>query len=184
MDVTWLKKLGILDNFFKVDTAVITIKAHHNHEACSTSIGKPDLCHEDERSALLQFKHSFHIKKFASGDPCAYPKVESWGNASDCCSWDGVECDHNTGHVIGLDLSSSFLYASINSNSSLFSLVHLRRLNLADNHFNYSQIPTAIGNLLRLRSLNLYNSFFSGQIPSKMSSLSQLTFLNLSGVLD
>ncbi|XP_058211407.1 receptor-like protein 7 [Rhododendron vialii] len=142
------------------------------------------LCHEDERSALLQFKHSFHIKKFASGDPSAYPKVESWGNASDCCSWDGLECDHNTSHVIGLDLSSSFLYGSINSNSSIFSLVHLRQLNLADNHFNYSQIPNGIGNLSRLRSLNLHSSFFSGQIPLEISSLSQLTFLDLSRYFD
>ncbi|XP_058211423.1 receptor-like protein 7 [Rhododendron vialii] len=145
------------------------------------------LCHEDERSALLQFKHSFDVKKFASGDPSAYPKVESWklnANASDCCLWDGVECDRDTGRVIDLDLSSSFLYGSINSNSSLFSLVHLRRLNLADNHFNYSQIPTGIGNLSRLRSLKLNNSFFSGQIPSEISSLSQLTFLCLSGHFD
>ncbi|XP_058201526.1 receptor-like protein 6 [Rhododendron vialii] len=149
------------------------------------------LCHEDERAALLQFKHSFVIKKFASGDPYAYPKVESWkldGNASDCCSWDGVECDHDTGRVTGLDLnsrsSSSFLYGSINSNSSLFTLVHLRRLNLAYNHFNYSQIPTRIGNLSRLRVLILYNSYFSGQIPSEISSLSQLTFLDLSSYLD
>ncbi|XP_058211422.1 receptor-like protein 6 [Rhododendron vialii] len=146
------------------------------------------LCHDDERSALLQFKRSFDIKKFASANnPSAYPKIKSWkldGNASNCCSWDGVECDHNTGHVIGLDLSSSFLYGSINSNSSLFSLVHLRRLNLAHNHFNYSQIPTGIEKLSKLKSLNLHNSFFSGQIPSEISSLSQLTFLDLCGYFD
>ncbi|KAI8558069.1 hypothetical protein RHMOL_Rhmol04G0059800 [Rhododendron molle] len=56
------------------------------------------------------FKHSFHIKKFASVDLSAYSKIESWkldGNDSDCCSWDGVECDHDTGRVIGLNLSSS-----------------------------------------------------------------------------
>ncbi|XP_058201540.1 receptor-like protein 7 [Rhododendron vialii] len=155
-------------------------------EICLLSTRSP-LCHEDERSALLQFKHGFDIKKFASGNPSAYPKVESWkldGNASDCGSWDGVECDHDTGRVIGLDLRSSFLHGSINSNSRLFSLVHLRRLNLADNHFNYSQIPTRIGNLSRLRSLQLYNSCFSGQIPSEISLLSRLTFLDLSGFFD
>ncbi|KAI8558071.1 hypothetical protein RHMOL_Rhmol04G0060000 [Rhododendron molle] len=138
---------------------------------------------EDDRSALLQFKESFFINEFASVDLSAYSKIESWkldGNTSDCCSWDGVECDHDSGRVIGLDLSSSFLYGSVNSNSSLFSLVHLQRLNLAGNDFNYSQVPTGIGNLSRLRSLNLSNSFFSGQIPSEISSLSQLTFLDLS----
>ncbi|XP_058211274.1 receptor-like protein 7 [Rhododendron vialii] len=140
------------------------------------------LCHEDESLALLQFKRSFFVDSYASSDPNAYPKVESWklnGNVSDCCSWDGVECDHDAGHVIGLDLSSSFLYGSINSNSSLFSLVYLRRLNLADNDFNFSQIPPGIGHLSKLRSLNLSQSLFHGQIPLEISKLSLLTSLDL-----
>ncbi|KAB1208708.1 Receptor-like protein 12 [Morella rubra] len=120
------------------------------------------LCHEDESSALMQFKHRFVINKFVSSYPFAYPKVASWKNNSDCCSWDGVECSEDTGHVVSLDLSSSCLYGSINSNSSLFHLVHLRRLNLADNHFNYSQIPFRVAHLSRLEYLNLSLSKFSG----------------------
>ncbi|KAA8524841.1 hypothetical protein F0562_011264 [Nyssa sinensis] len=141
------------------------------------------LCHEDESSALWQFKESFSISEHASDDPSAYPKVASWklqGESNNCCLWDGVECDEGTGHVIGLDLSSSFLYGSINSNSSLFRLAHLQRLHLADNDFNYSQIPPAIGNLSELRSLNLFLSSFRGQIPLEISMLTQLTSLNLS----
>ncbi|KAL7168614.1 hypothetical protein ACSBR2_038950 [Camellia fascicularis] len=150
----------------------------------SSSSTQP-LCPEDESSSLLQFKHSFFINKFASGDPSAYSKVESWkkfkGKSGDYCSWDGVECDHDSGHVVGLDLSSSFLYGSINSNSSLFNLVHLQRLNLSDNHFNFSQIPPRIGNLSRLTSLDLFYSTFFGQIPSNISYLSKLIYLDLSG---
>ncbi|CAL5393857.1 unnamed protein product [Camellia sinensis] len=150
----------------------------------SSSSAQP-LCHEDESSSLLQFKHSFFINKSASGDPSAYSKVESWkkfeGKSSDCCSWDGVECDHDTGHVVGLDLSGSFLYGSINSNSSLFNLVHLQRLNLSGNHFNYSQIPPRMGTLSRLTSLDLSYSVFFNQIPSNISCLAKLVYLNLSG---
>jgi hypothetical protein len=139
------------------------------------------LCHDDESLALLQFKESFIINKSASSEnPFAYHKVKSWtleGESSDCCSWDGVDCDEDTGHVIGLDLSSSCLYGSINSNSSLFRLVHLQRLNLAHNHFNYSQIPSQVGNLSRLTYLNLSSSMFSGQIPFEVSKLSQLSSL-------
>ncbi|XP_057463274.1 receptor-like protein 7 [Actinidia eriantha] len=145
------------------------------------------LCHESESSALLQFKHSFFINEYASRDRFAYPKVKSWklqGNTSDCCSWDGVECDHNTGHVIGLDLSSSFLYGSIDANSSLLSLVHLRRLNLADNHFNYSRIPSGVRRLSRLTSLNLSRSSLIGPIPSEISDLSLLISLDLSKNFD
>ncbi|XP_059449476.1 receptor-like protein 43 [Corylus avellana] len=142
------------------------------------------LCHDDKRSALLQFKDSFILNKSASVYPSAYPKVASWslgGTSSDCCSWDGVDCNEDTGHVIGLDLSSSFLYGSINSSNSLFRLLQLQRLNLADNDFNDSRIPFGIGNLSRLTYLNLsYSVFFSRQIPSELSHLNKLSSLDLS----
>ena len=133
------------------------------------------LCLDYERSSLLQFKESFVLDRYASSDPLAYPKFEFWtvvGEKSDCCYWDGVVCDQHTGHVVSLDLSSSYLYGSINSSSTLFSLVHLQRLNLADNNFNYSQIPTAFSQLSRLSYLNLSLSVFSGQIPYELSGLS------------
>ncbi|KAF3951267.1 hypothetical protein CMV_023062 [Castanea mollissima] len=142
------------------------------------------LCRGHERSYLLQFKDSFVINKSSSSEPWAYPKVASWtleGNNNDCCSWDGVECDEFTGHVIGLDLNSSCLYGSINSTSSLFHLVHLQRLNLADNHFKYSQIPSTVSNLSKLTHLDLSSSAFASQIPLEVSQLSQLSSLNLSG---
>ncbi|XP_062112456.1 receptor-like protein 6 [Humulus lupulus] len=84
-----------------------------------------------------------------------------------------------TGHVIGLDLGSSFLYGSIDSNSTLFNLHHLQRLNLWDNHFNYSQIPIAIKRLSMLTYLDLSHSSFIGQIPSELSQLSKLSNLYL-----
>ncbi|KAJ6750407.1 hypothetical protein OIU85_000986 [Salix viminalis] len=142
------------------------------------------LCHDEESHALMQFKQSLVINESVSSDPSAYPKVASWkvdGESGDCCSWDGVECDRVSGHVIGLDLSSSCLYGSIDSNSSLFNLVHLGRLNLADNNFNNSKIPSEIRNLLRLFDLDLSHSSFSGQIPAEILELSKLVSLDLGG---
>jgi hypothetical protein len=136
------------------------------------------LCHEVESSALLQFKDSFIINKSASGDPFAYPKVASWINSTDCCSWDGVECSKDTSHVIGLDLSSSFVYGSINSDSSIFCLRKLQR-SLADNHFYNAQILSAVGNLSMLTYLNLSYSVFSGQSPESLANLSSLKTLIL-----
>ncbi|KAK6279714.1 hypothetical protein POUND7_019981, partial [Theobroma cacao] len=86
-----------------------------------------------------------------------------------------------TGHVIGLDLRSSYLYGSIDSRSSLFHLVHLQWLNLTDNVFKNSKIPSEIRNLSILTSLDLSYSNFSGQIPSEILELSQLELLDLSG---
>lgn len=89
-------------------------------------------------------------------------------------------CEKSTGHVIGLDLSSSFLFGSINSTSPIFTLVHLQLLNLADNNFNSSHIPLEIGSLSRLKYLNLSNSAFLGPIPREISQLSKLVSLDLS----
>ena len=141
------------------------------------------LCHDNESSALLQFKESFDRNVNACNGPFDYPKTASWkleGVNKDCCSWDGVECDEDTGHVIGLNLSSSCLYGSMASNSSLFRLVHLQRLNLAYNDFNFSQVPNGFGNLSKLTYLNLSNSFFWGQVPPNFSELSKLSSLDLS----
>ncbi|XP_058005345.1 receptor-like protein 53 [Hevea brasiliensis] len=116
-------------------------------------------------------------------DGC-YPKDESWklvkGERGDCCSWDGVECDEETNHVISLDLSDSCLYGSINSNSTLFRLLQLQSLNLSYNNFNLSQIPSQIGRLSRLTRLNLSFSNLSGQIPQQIFNLSRLISLDLS----
>ncbi|XP_040370066.1 receptor-like protein 6 isoform X4 [Rosa chinensis] len=131
--------------FFSLQLCVLLLLngTHYSFSFVQTE----SLCHDEERSALLQFKVSFTIHKSASLDPFAYPKVASWAQEGDhqmtnCCSWDGVECHKESGHVIGLDLSSSCLYGSIDSSSSLFQLVHLQTLDLSDNHFNFSEIPS------------------------------------------
>ncbi|XP_056177541.1 receptor-like protein 49 [Syzygium oleosum] len=144
-------------------------------------------CREDERSALLDFKATF----FTLEPPCCssatsdvQANIESWnastGEAkSDCCSWAGVECDEVSGHVIGLDLSCSCLSGKINSNTSIFRLLHLRSLNLAFNDFN-CQIPPAIGNLGSLGDLNFSGSNFMGHIPHSLGNLTLLVHLDLS----
>ncbi|OMO80094.1 hypothetical protein CCACVL1_13174 [Corchorus capsularis] len=137
-------------------------------------------CYPDDRSALLQLKQSFVINTSASSNPQAYAKTETW-ESGDCCSWDGVKCDNGTGHVISLDLGSSFLYGSLNSSSSLFRLVQLQSLNLFDNSLMNSEIPSEIRFLSRLKSLVLSYANFSGQVPSGVLELSELEVLDLSG---
>lgn len=129
------------------------------------------LCHDHERSALLQFKQSLSLNKSASYDSSAYPKTEYW---------DGVECNDKTGYVIGLYLDSSLLYGPLHSNSTIFSLVHLQALNMADNNFRTSPVPTEICRLSSLAHLNLSFSGFSGQIPLELAGMSKLTSIDLS----
>ncbi|OMO52089.1 hypothetical protein COLO4_37423 [Corchorus olitorius] len=151
-----------------------------------TSTRARKTCSHSEAAALLHFSQSFVINSSAS-TTCdvnygivSYPKTESWKESTDCCSWDGVECDGETGHVIGLDLSCSWLYGTIPSNSTIFLLQHLKTLDLSFNDFRQSRIPAGFGKFASLTLLKLSFSRFAGQIPSDISNLSNLISLDLS----
>ncbi|XP_065626537.1 receptor-like protein Cf-9 homolog [Quercus suber] len=98
----------------------------------------------------------------------------------DCCGWDGITCDMMTGHVIAVDLSCSWLYGPIHPNTTLFSLHHLERLNLAYNYFNHSAISSKFDGFANMTHLNLIESFVAGNFPSKISHLSKLVSVDLS----
>lgn len=154
-------------------------------QSSSSSSSLQHRCHEDEKFALLQFKQNFTI----INDIYCFSKFSSWkieadnnnnNNLTNCCLWDGIECDEANGHIISLNLRNSCLHGSLSSNSTLFNLVSLERLDLSNNHFNYSSIPSQLSNLSKLTYLNLSNSAFIGQIPSQLSKLSKLSTLDLS----
>ncbi|XVE50573.1 hypothetical protein DITRI_Ditri01bG0173600 [Diplodiscus trichospermus] len=152
----------------------------------SSSSSLTQLCSHDEASALIQFKNSFTID-YSSSWYCdevvgikSYPKTDSWKDGTDCCLWVGVICDGTKGHVISLDLSCSWLHGTIPSNSSLFNLPHLQKLNLAFNNFISSEMSPKFGEFASLVYLNLSNSYFAGQVPSQVSHLSKLVSLDLS----
>ncbi|KAF3456723.1 hypothetical protein FNV43_RR01377 [Rhamnella rubrinervis] len=151
-------------------------------------------CLPDQTTALLQFKQDFSFQKpnfsyyyyhcsmfsnpyYNDIQPDSYPKMKFWKEEKDCCSWDGVTCDMKTGHVVGLDLSHSWLQGPLRSNSSLFKLHQLQKINLAYNNFTFCHIPSEFGQLSRLTDLILYYSMFSGQIPSEISCLTNLVYL-------
>jgi len=135
------------------------------------------LCNLHDKSALLQFKDSVVVISSYSS------KMKSWNNITDCCGWDGVTCDSKSGHVIGLDLSDSFLIGELlGSNSSIFKLRHLQQLNLDFNDFYGSPIHFAIGDLVHLRLLSIYGLNISGDVPSTISHLSKLLHLRISSI--
>ncbi|GMH28639.1 hypothetical protein Nepgr_030482 [Nepenthes gracilis] len=160
------------------------------HSPLTTSLPYPNssaqLCHEDERIAMLEFKNSLAINDSSSPPrpyhaQVPYVKTASWKAAgSDCCQWDGVTFNPLTGHVIGLDLSCSNLRGTIPTNSTLFTLRHLRSLNLAFNDFSPSRISPEFGRFPRLKHLNLSFCSFTGKVPLTIAQLPQLASLDLS----
>ncbi|XP_076905076.1 receptor-like protein EIX2 [Bidens hawaiensis] len=135
-------------------------------------------CSEQERLALLEFKHS------ATYDQGMF---SSWGVGNDCCRWKGVGCDDVTGRVVSLHLRNEFgiteqcsSFGAIEVNSCLTGLVYLKHLDLSGNDFQQSQIPEFIGSLKQLRYLNLSNTNFIGNVPYQIGNLSNLKVLDLS----
>ncbi|KAM3327647.1 receptor-like protein 9DC3 [Capsicum galapagoense] len=141
----------------------------------------PHLCPEDQAHALLQFKHMFTFNPNASDD-CYDTRTLSWSMSTDCCSWDRVLCDETTGQVIELDLYCSELQGKFYSNSSLFQLSNLKRLDLSHNDFSRSLISPKFGELSSLTHLDLSHSGFTGVIPAEISHLNKLYFLYISTV--
>ncbi|KAL7587920.1 hypothetical protein Lser_V15G37589 [Lactuca serriola] len=132
------------------------------------------LCSEQERLALLNFKHS--IVKDDSG------MMSSWvGN--ECCLWEGIQCDGVTGNVQRLHLKGDYFYDYLvgkKVSSSLAELRHLKYLDLSGNDFQGSRIPEFIGSLKHLSYLSLSYANFDGIIPPHIGNLSNLKVLDLS----
>ncbi|KAH7867128.1 hypothetical protein Vadar_029123 [Vaccinium darrowii] len=130
-------------------------------------------CLHEQKSLLLQLKNNLTF------NPSISTNLTNWNQTPDCCKWNGVTCDRN-GYVTGLDLNGESISNGIDYSSTLFSLRYLETLDLANNRFNSTPIPSNIGNLKNLVHLNLSNSGFSGQIPVGLSLLTRLVVLDLS----
>ncbi|KAL8241567.1 hypothetical protein R6Q59_014921 [Mikania micrantha] len=144
------------------------------------------LCMDDERQALLRFKHSLIDEA---------DRLDSWvGEKSDCCKWAGIHCDNLTGHVheIHLPGKCSDDYNTIKEyeeairqrlrgdiSPSILNLKQLQHLDLSCNDFKGIQIPSFMGSLGNLKYLNLSCSRFVGTIPPQLGNLRELGVLCL-----
>ncbi|KAL5072931.1 hypothetical protein RYX36_011915 [Vicia faba] len=131
-------------------------------------------CLDDQQLLLLQLKNNLTFK------PENSRKLKFWNSSIECCDWIGVACD-SEGFIIGLDLSEESISGGFDTASSLFSLQHLQKLNLAVNNFS-SVIPSGFNKLEMLNYLNLSYASFVGQIPIEISQLTRLVTLDISSL--
>ncbi|RDX73731.1 DNA damage-repair/toleration protein DRT100, partial [Mucuna pruriens] len=157
-------------------------------------------CRETERQALLSFKHGLEDE---SG------MLSTWSHDEDnrdCCNWNRIQCNYETGHVRMLHLRGhhtqyligeinftylihlpyleylDLIYATLYLNIPQFmgSFVNLKYLNLSDS-IVAERIPSQLGDLSQLEYLDLRDNIFSGAIPFQIGNLRQLQYLDLGG---
>ncbi|XP_077221120.1 phytosulfokine receptor 1-like isoform X2 [Tasmannia lanceolata] len=106
--------------------------------------------------------------------------IYGWSNASDCCTWVGVDCEFSSvlgNRVVGLALGNKGLKGIVSE--SLPGLHQLKVLNLSYNSFQ-DQVPSELFHLKRLKVLDLSSNRFSGLIPPD-TDLPSLRIFNISG---
>ncbi|KAA0039945.1 receptor-like protein 12 [Cucumis melo var. makuwa] len=154
----------------------VLVNSQHDHDNNNNV-----LCDPTQSFALLQFKNSFSLGTPSSSCSKSYPRTTTWNESTDCCLWDGVECDDKgEGHVVALHLGCSFLHGTLHPNNTIFTLSHLQTLNLSSNCFSGSPLSPRFGMLTNLRVLDLSKSSFYGDVPLEIAYLSNLVSLHLS----
>ncbi|XP_062076806.1 putative receptor-like protein kinase At3g47110 [Humulus lupulus] len=127
------------------------------------------------RSSETDKQALLEIKSQITEDPLQV--TSSWNESLHFCQWQGVSCDpRHRERVIELNLRS----LSLNGFLSPFigNLSFLRSIDIFNNSFQ-GEVPYQIGSLFRLQHVIFRKNFFRGRIPTSLSNCSHLRILDL-----
>nr|XP_048332837.1 probable leucine-rich repeat receptor-like protein kinase At1g35710 [Ziziphus jujuba var. spinosa] len=186
------KKIGRLVLFFFVMNIIILLLVPPSHtvsSGVSTSTGT--MKEGQEAEALLKWKDSLDIDPTHSllsswkllpprnstsplTNSSHLPKNSSGG--SSLCNWIGIICNQ-LGSVMQINLTSSNLRGTLR-NFTFSSFPNLHTFVLYNNSL-YGNIPSHISNLSRLTYLDLGRNHLTGNIPPQIGLLTGLQYLYL-----
>ncbi|XP_024972808.1 tyrosine-sulfated glycopeptide receptor 1-like [Cynara cardunculus var. scolymus] len=135
------------NSFFLHLFIIFILTNPHLNNLITTPAAATSFCNPRDSTSLLPFATNF-------------PQL-NWSLARDCCSWDGVSCDHRG--VIHLSLPARALHGPIPS--SLVNLTNLSLLNLSCN-FLFGPLPHGLFlSLNSLQVIDLSYNRLTGQLP-------------------
>lgn len=124
--------------------------AHSAPSATTATTSNSKNCHENDRSALLNFKANVR-------------SLGSWNTSVSCCEWEGITCDDSSParRVVNISLPKKGLNGSISP--ALGNLTILQSLNLSHNTLT-GPVPMELGSLPHLQLLDLSSNNLSGNL--------------------
>ncbi|MDC1119549.1 leucine-rich repeat domain-containing protein [Gammaproteobacteria bacterium] len=123
-----------------------------------------------------QIERDALVTLYNSTDGANWTDNTGWmGAVGTECSWSGVTCTN--GSVSRLWFWTNGLNGTIPS--ELGNLSNLTSLNLGNNSLT-GTIPSELGNLTKLTQILLFSNSLTGSIPSELGNLANLTYLQLS----
>ena len=118
------------------------------------------------------------VALYNATDGANWTRNTGWNTTAPVSHWYGVSTSSTDGTVTDLYLSDNGLVGSIPS--VLGDLSYLDSLNLSDNDLS-GGVPAELGDLTNLRYLNLSDNDLSGGVPAELGSLARLLNLWLHG---
>jgi Leucine-rich repeat (LRR) protein len=100
-----------------------------------------------------------------------------WLNGTDTCSWQGISCNE-ANLVTEINLAEHNLIGTLVSEIGVLGS-SLQSLILKDNPSLTGDLPSEVGQLTKLSTLDVSGCNFSGHLPHEVGGLSSISFFNI-----
>jgi hypothetical protein len=108
-------------------------------------------------------------------------RAENWLQPSPVCKWHGINCikdkDDMKDVIVDISLPDNQLVGDVPTQLGL--LTSLQSLNLAGNNLGGTHMPSEIGRLVDLETLDLRETSLAGELPSEIGLCTKLTMLDV-----